>query len=166
MARQCLRTDRQHIRDDRKFGDLPLTFNAAIAQIRTGHLMVRDAREWEALAVALTIAYHGKDDELIEQLRPPFLQSWRTVTNYVLRDTFDAAGIAVTGPEHPWGIAILSANGSSCEPLLSEAEDTDDGRAAAAVYGGLQLLTFEEAMATYTTCLSRLMQPKEGWQAS
>lgn len=112
-----------------------MTFNSAIAQIRTGHLMVRDASEWDALAMALTIAYHGKDDELIEQLRPPFLQSWRTVTSYVLRDTFDAAGITVTAPEHPWEIATLSANGSSCEPLLCEAEDTDDGRAAAAVYG-------------------------------
>ena len=138
-----------------------MTFNAgmAITRIRTGHLMVRDASEWDALARDLSSAYHGKDDELIEELRSPFLQSWRTVSTYVLRDTFDAAGIMVTPPEHPWGIAILSANGSSCEPLLCEAEDTDDGRAAAAVYGGLQLLTFEETMTTYTTCLSRLMQP-------
>ncbi|MDE8671037.1 hypothetical protein PY310_20990 [Pseudarthrobacter sp. H3Y2-7] len=135
-----------------------MTFNAAIAQIRTGHLMVRDAREWDALAMDLTSAYHGKDDELIEQLRPPFVQSWRTVTTYVLRDTFDAAGITVTAPEHPWGIATLTANGSSCEPLLCEVEDTEDGRAEAAVYGGLRLLTFEETMTAYTTCLSRLMQ--------
>lgn len=135
-----------------------MTFNAAIAQIRTGHLMVRDASEWDALALALSNAYHGKDDELIEVLLPPFVQSWRTVTTYVLRDTFDAAGITVKAAEHPWGIATLSANGSSCEPLLCEAEDTDDGRAQAAVYGGLRLLTFEETMTEYTTCLSRLMQ--------
>jgi hypothetical protein len=32
---------------------LPMTFNAAIAQVRTGHLMVRDAREWDALAIVL-----------------------------------------------------------------------------------------------------------------
>jgi hypothetical protein len=31
--------------------------NGATAQIRTGHLMVRDASEWDALAQALTIAY-------------------------------------------------------------------------------------------------------------
>jgi hypothetical protein len=107
------------------------------------------------LAQDLTLAYHAKDDELIEQLRPRSLQSWRTVTTNVLRDTLDAAGITVTAPEHPWGIATLSANGSSSEPLLCHVED--GGRAAAAVYGGLQLLTFEEAMATYTTCISRLM---------
>lgn len=157
MTRQCLRTEEQHTSNDRKFGDLTMTFNAAIAQIRTGHLMVRDAREWDALALALSNAYHGKDDELIEQLLPPFVQSWRTVTAYVLRDTFDTAGITVTAPEHPWGIATLSANGSSCQPLLCEAEDTDDGRAEAAVYGGLRLQTFEEIMTSYTTCLNRLM---------
>lgn len=125
----------------------------------TGHLMVRDASEWDALALTLGSAYHGKDDELIEQLLPAFLQSWRTVSTYVLRDTFDAAGITVRAPEHPWGIATLTANGSNSEPLLCEAEDTDDGRAEAAVYGGLRLLTFEEAMTAYTACLSRLMQP-------
>lgn len=136
-----------------------MTFNAAIAQIRTGHLMVRDANEWDALALAVTSAYHAKDDDLIEQLLPPFIQSWRTVTTYVLRDTFDAAGITVRAAEHPWGIATLTANGSSTEPLLCEAEDTHDGRAEATVYGGLKLLTFEETLARYTACLSTLMQP-------
>ena len=111
-----------------------------------------------SLALAVTDAYLAKDNELIEQLLPPFLQSWRTVTGYVLRDTFDAAGITITTPQHPWGIATLSANGQSAEPLLCEAEDTDDGRAEAAVYGGLRLLTFEEVMIGYTMCLSRLMQ--------
>lgn len=135
-----------------------MTFNAAIAQIRHGHLMVRDADEWDALALALGAAYDSKDNELIEQLLPPFLQSWRTVTAYVLRDAFDAAGITVTAPDHPWGIAALSMNGRSCEPLLCHAEDTHDGRAEAAAYGGLRLLTFEEAIAGYTTCLSRLME--------
>lgn len=42
----------------------------AIAQIRTGHLMVRDASEWDAMALALSNAYQAKDDELIEQRRP------------------------------------------------------------------------------------------------
>lgn len=135
-----------------------MTFKASTAQIRNGHLMVRDAHEWDSLALALTHAYLAKDDELIEQLLPPFLQSWRTVTTYVLKDTLDAAGITVAIPEHPWGIATLSANGRSSEPLLCETEDTDDGRAEAAVYGGLRLLTFEEVMIGYTRCLSRLMQ--------
>lgn len=138
-----------------------MTFNSAIAQLRTGHLMVRDAGEWDELALALSSAYHGKDDELIEQLLPPFVQSWRTVTTYVLRDTFETAGITVTAPQHPWGIATLTANGSSCEPLLCEAEDTEDGRAEAAVYGGLHLQTFEETMASYASCLSRLIPSQD-----
>ncbi|WP_146617463.1 hypothetical protein [Arthrobacter globiformis] len=96
-------------------------------------------------------------NELIEQLLPPFLQPWRTVTAYVLRDTFDAAGVTVTPPKHAWGIATLSRNGHGCEPLLCHAEDSNDGRAEAAACGGLRLLTFEDAMAGYTTCLSRLM---------
>ena len=153
--------DWQHTRNDRKFGDLPMTFTTAIAQIRTGHLMVRDAAEWDALALALSNAYHGKDDELIEQLLPPFVHSWRTVTTYVLRETLETAGITVTAPEHPWGIATLTVNGSSCEPLLCEAEDTDDGRAEAAVYGGLRLLTFEEAMTSYAACLNRLIHSQD-----
>lgn len=133
-----------------------MTFNAAIAQIRTGHLMVRTAEEWDALTFALSSAYHGKDDELIDELLPPYLQSWRTVTTYVLRDTFDAAGITVAAPEHPWGIATLTGNGRSCEPLLCEAEDTVNGRAEAAVYGGLRLQTFEGTMTSYAACLIRL----------
>lgn len=137
-----------------------MTFNAASAQIRTAHLMVRSAEEWDALRFALSSAYHGKDDELIDKLLPPFLQSWRTVTTYVLRDTFDAAGITVATPEHPWGIASLSANGAVCEPLLYEAEDAQEGRAEAAVYGGLRLLRFEETMSAYTACLHRLEQAR------
>ncbi|WP_454700002.1 hypothetical protein [Arthrobacter humicola] len=133
-----------------------MTFKASTAQIRNGHLMVRDAHEWDSLALALSHAYLAKDDELIEQLLPPFLQSWRTVTTYLLKDTFDAAGITVSIPEHPWGIAALSANGRSCEPLLCEAEDSDNGRAEAAVFGGLRLQTFEETMTSYTKCLGRL----------
>ncbi|WP_024821094.1 hypothetical protein [Arthrobacter sp. 31Y] len=135
-----------------------MTFKAALAQIRTGHLMVRTVEEWDALTFSLSSAYHGKDDELIDELLPPYLQSWRTVTTYVLRDTFDAAGITVTAPEHPWGIATLAANGTTCEPLLCEAEDSDEGRAEAAVYGGLRLLRFEETMSAYSASLGKLEQ--------
>ena len=132
--------------------------NQLIQRIRSGHLMVRTADEWDELAAALVRAYQGKDDELIAQLRPPFLQAWRAVTVYVLSDAFDAAGINVESPVHPWGIATLEANGSTCEPLLCDAKEDDGGRAAAAIYGGLHLLTFEEVLAGYTTCLHQLMQ--------
>lgn len=95
-----------------------MTLNETIARLRAAHLMVRDAHEWDALSAALSDAYDSDDDDLIEQLQQPFVQSWRTVTHYVLRDTFDAAGISVTDPSHPWGIATLTVNGFSREPVL------------------------------------------------
>ncbi|MCZ9880313.1 hypothetical protein [Arthrobacter sp. B2a2-09] len=133
-----------------------MTLNETIARLRAGHLMVRDAQEWDELSTDLGRAYDSNDDELIEQLQPPFLQSWRTVTRYVLRDTFDAVGIAVTDPSHPWGIATLTANGTSCEPLLCYADEADTESTAAATYRGLQLLNFADAMTNYTDCLTLL----------
>ena len=133
-----------------------MTLNETIARLRAGHLMVRDAQEWDELSTDLGRAYDSKDDELIEQLQPQFLQSWRTVTRYVLRDTFDSAGIAVTDPSHPWGIATLTAKGTSCEPLLCHADETSTERASAATNGGLQLLNFADTMTNYTDCLTRL----------
>ncbi|WP_437773888.1 hypothetical protein [Arthrobacter sp. KNU40] len=133
-----------------------MTLNETIARLRAGHLMVRDAQEWDKLSTDLGRAYDSNDDELIEQLQPQFLQSWRTVTRYVLRDTFDAAGIAVAEPSHPWGIARLTANGTSCEPLLCHADETGAGRAGAFTKSGVQLLTFADTMTSYTDCLSRL----------
>lgn len=133
-----------------------MTLNETIARLRAGHLMVRDAQEWDELSADLGRAYDSKDDELIEQLQPQFLQSWRTVTRYVLRDTFDAAGIAVTDPNHPWGIATLTAKGTSCEPLLCHADEASTERAGTATNSGLQLLTFADTMTNYTDCLTRL----------
>lgn len=104
-----------------------MTFNAAIAQVRPCHLMVRSESEWDALALPLRNTHHGEDEELIGRLVQPFLQSWRTITAHLLQDTFDAAGITVSAPEHPWGIAILTANGNSCEPLLCHVADTVRG---------------------------------------
>lgn len=137
-----------------------MTLNETIARLRAGHLMVRDAQEWDELSMNLERAYDSEDDELIEQLRPPFLQSWRTVTRYVLRDTLDAAGIAVSDPGHPWGIAILTAKGTSCEPLLCRTDEADAGRADTAVFGGLQLLNFEDTITRYTDCLTRLLDER------
>ena len=136
-----------------------MTMNETIARLRAGHLMVRDAEEWDELSTDLERAYGSNDDELIEQLQPQFLQSWRTVTRYVLRDTFDAAGIAVTDPSHPWGIATLTANGTSCEPLLCRSEDAGTEKAGAG--GGLQLLTFADAMTHYTDCLALLFDERD-----
>lgn len=133
-----------------------MTFNAALFSIRPAHLLVRNVEEWDALRFELTRAYDGKDDELIDELLPPYLESWRAVTSNLLRDAFNAAGVTVAAPKHAWGIAVLTMNGSSCEPLLCDAEDTVDGRAEAAVYGGLRLLNFEGAVASYAASLRRL----------
>ncbi|GAB2719244.1 hypothetical protein ACX801_19520 [Arthrobacter bambusae] len=137
-----------------------MTLNETIARLRAGHLMVRDAQEWDELSMDLGRAYRSNDDELIEQLQPQFLQSWRTVTRYVLRDTFDAAGIAVTDPSHPWGIARLTANGTSCEPLLCHADEASTDRAEA-THGGVQLLNFADAMTHYADCLTRLFDERD-----
>ncbi|MFE4079489.1 hypothetical protein [Paenarthrobacter sp. YIM B13468] len=120
-----------------------MTLNETIARLQAAHLMVRDAKEWDELSTNLWAAYDANDEELVEQLRSPFLQSWRTVTRYVLRDTFDAAGISVGEPTHPWGIATLTANGTTCEPLLCRAE-------------GFQLLTFDEILSGYSDSLEPL----------
>ncbi|MGO4432178.1 hypothetical protein AB4Y88_02420 [Paenarthrobacter sp. RAF9] len=126
-----------------------MTLNETIAHVEAAHLMVRDDKEWDGLSKGLLDAYNIQDEDLIEQLRPPFLQSWRTVTTYVLRDAFDATGITVADPNHPWGIATLMANGTSSEPILWR--ETKDGGA------GFELLTFSEAMAHYADCLKGLL---------
>jgi hypothetical protein len=46
----------------------------------------------------------------IEQLLPPFVQSWRAVTTYVLRDTFDTAGIMVTAPQRSFNGDLMIGN--------------------------------------------------------
>ncbi|SDW57398.1 hypothetical protein SAMN04487912_103413 [Arthrobacter sp. cf158] len=134
-----------------------MTLNETIARLRAGHLMVRDAGEWDALSTELGAAYITNDDELVEQLRPPFLQSWRTVTRYVLRDMFESAEIDVTEPGHPWGIATLTGNGTTAEPLLCFPGSTHGGSVEAAGVHGIRLMTFEETMAHYTNCLEHLL---------
>ncbi|MGR0162186.1 hypothetical protein [Paenarthrobacter nitroguajacolicus] len=135
-----------------------MTLNETIDRLRAAHLMVRDAHEWDALSANLRGAYDANDEDLVEQLQQPYVQSWRTVTHYVLRDTFDAAGISVTEPSHPWGIATLTANGVSREPLLCRNDQLDALGSAAASIGGPRLLTFAEAMTYYADCLAPLLQ--------
>ncbi|AFR29077.1 hypothetical protein ARUE_c21730 [Arthrobacter sp. Rue61a] len=133
-----------------------MTLIETIDRLRTAHLMVRDANEWDGLSAALTEAYDATDDDLIEQLQPPFLQSWRTVTRYVLRDTFDHAGISVTEPVDPWGIAVLTSGGSSTEPLLCVVTTPEPQDAGTANLTGRRLLTFSEMMTHYAECLEPL----------
>jgi hypothetical protein len=104
-------------------------------------------------------AYGAKEDERIEQLREPFLAGWRAVTRNLLIDTLESAGIRVSSPAHPWGLAILEWDGQSCEPQLCAPEELPDALGAAAVHGGLRLLSFDEVMAAYTACLVQLLRP-------
>lgn len=85
---------------------------------------------------------------------------WRAVALNLLTDTMESAGIRVSSPVHPWGIASLEWDGLRCEPLLcSVDEELPDALEEAAVYGGLRLRLFEEVMAAYTTCLVQLLRP-------
>ena len=141
-----------------------MMLNETIAHLRAAHLMVRDAKEWDALSLALTDAYSAKDEDLVEQLLPPFLQSWRTVTRYVLRDTFDNAGISVADPNDPWGIAVLSTRGITAEPLLCIAtapsgfQESTAGLPGIGTVNldGLRLMTFPETMDSYAEALAPL----------
>ncbi|MFJ4030223.1 hypothetical protein ACIPWF_22950 [Paenarthrobacter sp. NPDC089989] len=136
-----------------------MTLNELLARLRAGHLMVRSAREWDDLATELSGAYEAGDEELIEQLRPPFLQSWRTVTRYVLRDDFDAAGISVSDPSSAWGIAVLESGGRMIEPLLSPPSQRV-GESLEAL-DGFTVLGYEETLAGYAHDLGRLFAADE-----
>ncbi|WP_309073466.1 hypothetical protein [Paenarthrobacter sp.] len=135
-----------------------MTLNETIAHLRAAHLMVRDAHEWDGLSSALSEAYNSNDDDLIEQLQQPFVQSWRTVTHYVLRDTFDAVGISVSDSNHPWGIATLTANGISREPVLCHVDLADPQGSGVAAADRPKFLTFAEAMTYYADCLAPLFE--------
>ena len=141
-----------------------MTLSETIDRLETAHLMVRDAEEWDGLTAALADAYRTRDDDLVEQLLPPFLQSWRTVTHYVLRDTFDSAGISVTEPSHPWGIATLTAFGVRREPVLCQMDQVDSADQVGAAAGAPTLLTFAEAMRYYAGCLASLLEHANGQQ--
>lgn len=92
-------------------------------------------RKWDTLSFELFRAYGGKDDELIEKLREPFLMGWRAVTRNLLADTLESAGIRVSAPAHPWGVATLEWDGLRCEPLLcSVDEELPDALEEAAVF--------------------------------
>ena len=132
-----------------------MTLNELLARLSAGHLMVRSAREWDDLATELSRAYQTGDEELIEQLRPPFLQSWRTVTRYVLRDAFDAAGISVSDPSSAWGIAVLESGGRSVEPLVAAPSQSVDESMEA--LDGFMVLGYEETLAGYAHDLGHLL---------
>jgi len=138
-----------------------MMLNETIAHLRAAHLMVRDASEWDALSAALVDAYAANDEDLVEQLLPQFLQSWRTVTRYVLRDTFDNAGISVADPSDPWGIAILTSRGVTAEPLLCLPAANGFDAPGITSIEGRRLLTFPETMDHYAESLTPLFSKQD-----
>lgn len=141
-----------------------MTLNETLAHLRAAHLMVRDAEEWDALSAALAEAYSANDDDLIEQLLPQYLQSWRTVTRYVLRDTFDNAGITVADATDPWGIAVLTSRGITAEPLLCLPAAGGFENQGASPLEGRRLLTFPETMDHYAQSLAPFFTTQDTWK--
>lgn len=134
------------------------SLNETSARIRAAHLLVRSSEEWDTLSKGLLRAYELKDNDKIEMLRESFLATWRSVIRNLLTDTLNAVDITVTQAVHPWGIATLETAGHTCEPLLSSAEEPLAFPTTTTVYGRPRLLSFEEVMAGYNTCLISLIK--------
>lgn len=134
------------------------SLNEASAQIRAAHLLVRSTGEWDALSEDLLRSYDLNDNDKIEMLRESFVAAWRSVIRNLLTDTLNAIDITVTPAVHPWGIATLNAAGRSCEPLLCSPEGLPPFPKTSDVHGRPRLLSFEEVMTGYNTCLASLLR--------
>ncbi len=134
------------------------SLNETSARIRAAHLLVRSTEEWDTLSKELLRAYDLKDIDKIEMLRESFLAAWKSVARNLLTDTLNAIDIAVTPAVHPWGFATLETAGRSCEPLVSSPGELPAFPKTTNVYGRPRLLSFEEVMAGYNTCLASLLQ--------
>ncbi|MCX2749500.1 hypothetical protein OOZ51_17020 [Arthrobacter sp. MI7-26] len=132
------------------------SLNETSAQIRAAHLLVRSTEEWDALSEELLRTYDLNDNDKIEMLRESFLATWRSVIRNLLTDTLNAIDITVTPAVHPWGIATLETAGHTCEPLLCSPEEPPAFPKTSTVHGRPRLLSFEEVMAGYNTCLTSL----------
>jgi hypothetical protein len=134
------------------------SLNETSARIRAAHLLVRSTEEWDTLSEGLLRAYDLKDNDKIEMLRESFLAAWKAVIRNLLTDTLNAIDITVTPAVHPWGIATLETARHSCEPLLCSPEELPAVPRTTTVYGRPRLLSFEEVMTGYNTCLASLLR--------
>ena len=134
------------------------SLNETSAQIRAAHLLVRSTEEWDTLSEELLRSYDRNDNDKIGMLRESFIAAWRSVIRNLLTDTLSAIDITVTPAVHPWGIATLNAAGRTCEPLLCSPEGLTAFPKASDVQGRPRLLSFEEVMAGYNTCLASLLR--------
>jgi hypothetical protein len=134
------------------------SLNEASAHIRAAHLLVRSAEEWDALSEDLLRSYDPNDNDKAEMLRESFVAAWRMVIRNLLIDPLNAIDITVTPAVHPWGIATLETAGRACEPLLCSPEGLPAFRKTSDIHGRPRLLSFEEVMAGYSTCLASLLR--------
>ncbi|GAA5200184.1 hypothetical protein GCM10023346_41650 [Arthrobacter gyeryongensis] len=133
------------------------SLNETSARIRAAHLLVRSTEEWDSLSEDLLRSYDLNDNDKIEMLCESFVAAWRSVVRNLLTDTLNAIDITVTPAVHLWGIATLNAAGRSCEPLLCSPEGLS-ALPKTTVHGRPRLLSFEEVMTGYNTCLASLLQ--------
>ncbi|MCI0141461.1 hypothetical protein KNN17_07700 [Arthrobacter bambusae] len=134
------------------------SLNEASAHIRAAHLLVRSAEEWDALSEDLLRSYDPNDNDKAEMLRESFVAAWRMVIRNLLIDPLNAIDITVTPAVHPWGIATLETAGRACEPLLCSPEGLPAFPKTSDIHGRPRLLSFEEVMAGYSTCLASLLR--------
>ncbi|MFF2300618.1 hypothetical protein [Arthrobacter sp. efr-133-R2A-120] len=134
------------------------SLNETSARIRAAHLLVRSAEEWDTLSEELLRTYDLEDNDKIEMLRESFLATWKSVTRNLLTDPLNTIGITVTQAVHPWGIATLNAAGRTCEPILCSPEGLPPFSKTSDVHGRPRLLSFEEVMTGYNTCLASLLR--------
>lgn len=105
------------------------------------------------LNFGLLRAYMAGDGGLVEDLERPRMHAWRSVARTMVADELVGAGISVSAPEHPWGIAVLKRGGRTGEPLLCDTGTREDNPrdelAAVAVREGRWLGGFESVMDHY-----------------
>lgn len=116
--------------------------------VRSTHLLVRPAEDWDQLSTRVEVAYRSRDEQQLEMARKFHLIAWASVARNILAESFEGLGITTTPATSTWGIATLSTAKRSCQPQLSWA---DTARPGGEALPGLR--NFEEVMADYNACL-------------
>lgn len=120
-------------------------------KVRSTHLLVRPAEDWNQLSTRVEEAYSSGDEQQLEIARKFQLIAWASVARNILADSLESVGITTTSATSTWGIATLTTAKRSCQPQLSRADTAKtDGDAPP------RLRNFEEVMTDYNTCLDYL----------
>lgn len=125
-------------------------FNELQDTVRTTHLLVRAAEEWNKLCEKVHEASANHDEQRLDEARLFHVRAWASVARNILADPFESMGITIAPATTAWGIATLSTENFSCQPQLTRPE----------VYNAdvpPRLRDFEEVMAAYDECLNYLV---------